>query len=154
MLKIYYNDEWGSIYTCWKYQPLENSVARSINILGAKIIKIELYTKNKLKKTITGKLLHKIIKKSIPLIPKTKRGKPMPIYKFRCAICSNEQESALKMNEIDNHVEICSECGEQMKRLMGKPRFILKGSGFYGVDKYADMWKDDLSNKDLNIDVE
>ncbi len=56
----------------------------------------------------------------------------MPVYEYRCTKCSKEFEVTQKMT--DSPLTICSSCGGELKKLITKTSFVLKGSGWYVTD--------------------
>lgn len=56
----------------------------------------------------------------------------MPIYLYQCVKCKKEIEILQKIS--DPAPEKCEECGGEMKKLIAKSSFILKGSGWYVTD--------------------
>jgi putative FmdB family regulatory protein len=51
----------------------------------------------------------------------------MPLYDLVCA-CGHRKEELLKLNQKE---PVCDKCGQQMKKAMSAPAFILKGTGWY-----------------------
>ena len=58
----------------------------------------------------------------------------MPVYEYECKECRNRVEVLQAMDE--QGPKCCEKCGGELKRLMGAPGLIFKGSGFY-VNDYA-----------------
>lgn len=59
----------------------------------------------------------------------------MPTYEYLCKACSHEWEEDQKMS--DEPIRTCPKCEkDEAQRLIGKPSFILKGSG-WGADGYS-----------------
>ena len=56
----------------------------------------------------------------------------MPIYEYKCEECGHTIE--LLQNTVDEKRKDCPKCGARMKRLLGVPALIFKGSGFYATD--------------------
>lgn len=56
----------------------------------------------------------------------------MPIYLYQCIECKKEIEVLQKIS--DPAPEKCEECGGEMKKLISKSSFILKGKGWYATD--------------------
>ena len=57
----------------------------------------------------------------------------MPIYEYRCDACGHELEALQKIN--DAPLKLCPECkSERLRRLISRPSFRLKGSGWYETD--------------------
>ena len=55
----------------------------------------------------------------------------MPTYLYECEECGRFE----KMQRItEDALESCPECGADVKRLIGNPGIIFKGSGFYSTD--------------------
>ncbi len=63
----------------------------------------------------------------------------MPIYEYQCLDCSKHHELIVRHNE--NPLTVCPDCGGQMKKLISKSTFVLKGTGWYVTD-YASKDKD------------
>lgn len=63
----------------------------------------------------------------------------MPIYEYECLDCSKQHELIVRHN--DNPLTVCPACGGQMKKLISKSTFVLKGTGWYVTD-YAAKDKD------------
>lgn len=59
----------------------------------------------------------------------------MPIYEYQCLDCSKQHELIVRHN--DNPLTICPDCGGQMKKLISKTTFVLKGTGWYVTDYAA-----------------
>jgi putative FmdB family regulatory protein len=79
----------------------------------------------------------------------------VPIYEYRCDACGHELEALQKIS--DPRLTECPECkAEQLRRLISKPSFRLKGSGWYETDFKSDSdkkrnlvaGKDDKSKSD------
>ena len=61
----------------------------------------------------------------------------MPIYEYRCDACGHELEALQKVG--DPRLTECPECDSaSLRRLMSKPSFRLKGSGWYETDFKSD----------------
>ncbi len=59
----------------------------------------------------------------------------MPIYEYACDKCDREFEVEQRITE--DPIEACPHCSsDQVKRLISKTSFVLKGSGWYS-DLYA-----------------
>ena len=57
----------------------------------------------------------------------------MPIYEYQCKSCGFEFETIQKVSE--DPLEDCPECGLlELKKLVSKAAFRLKGSGWYETD--------------------
>ena len=56
----------------------------------------------------------------------------MPVYEFECPNCDNSSE--VMKNISDNTETICDKCGEEMKKVISRCTFHLKGSGWYSTD--------------------
>ena len=56
----------------------------------------------------------------------------MPLYEYRCEDCGVRFERRQHIN--DDPVEVCSECGGRVHRLIHPVGIIFKGSGFYVTD--------------------
>jgi len=56
----------------------------------------------------------------------------MPLYEYECAKCGHRAEVIQRVG--DGPIGPCSECGEEMKRLLSAPSFQFKGSGWYVTD--------------------
>ena len=65
----------------------------------------------------------------------------MPIYEYRCDACGHELDALQKIS--DAQLVDCPECNASaLRRLISKPSFRLKGSGWYETD-----FKSDKENK-------
>jgi putative FmdB family regulatory protein len=54
----------------------------------------------------------------------------MPIYEYRCPDCGHEFERLQRMS--DDPAKDCPECsGDQVKKLISRTSFVLKGGGWY-----------------------
>lgn len=56
----------------------------------------------------------------------------MPIYEYQCLNCSKQHELIVRHN--DNPLTVCPDCGGQMKKLISRTTFVLKGTGWYVTD--------------------
>ncbi len=56
----------------------------------------------------------------------------MPIYEYRCRVCDTRFE--LLRSFSDTSPVTCPKCGGEVKRLISRNSFILKGSGWYATD--------------------
>ena len=63
--------------------------------------------------------------------------KEMPIYEYHCEQCDIIQEELVLGKE---KPVICKKCGKEMKRIMSRSSFHLKGTGWYATD-YANKGK-------------
>lgn len=64
----------------------------------------------------------------------------MPIYEYRCDACSHELDALQKIS--DALLTDCPECeANALRRLISKPSFRLKGSGWYETDFKSDKEK-------------
>ena len=52
----------------------------------------------------------------------------MPTYLYECEKCGRFEEF---QNINDDALDKCPECGEDVKRIIGSPGVIFKGSNFY-----------------------
>ena len=64
----------------------------------------------------------------------------MPIYEYACTKCGKLHEVMQKITE--KPLEICPDCGGELKKMISNTSFVLKGSGWYATD-YASGKKDD-----------
>ena len=65
----------------------------------------------------------------------------MPIYEYACENCDKEFEVEQRITE--DPIRTCPHCSsDQVKRLISKTSFVLKGSGWYS-DLYASSKKGD-----------
>ena len=58
----------------------------------------------------------------------------MPIYRYRCSDCNNEQEYILNISDREEFEQLitCIKCkSENINRVIGKTTFSLKGDGWY-----------------------
>jgi putative FmdB family regulatory protein len=64
----------------------------------------------------------------------------MPIYEYRCDACGHELEALQKLS--DPRLTECPACAaDSLRRLISKPSFRLKGSGWYETDFKSDKDK-------------
>ncbi len=56
----------------------------------------------------------------------------MPIYEYRCTKCNEEFEVTQKIT--DDPLTVHESCGGELKKLITKTSFVLKGSGWYVTD--------------------
>ena len=56
----------------------------------------------------------------------------MPIYGYRCSQCGHELEVLQSMS--DPPLQVCSECGGPLRKLLYPVGVQFKGSGFYSTD--------------------
>ena len=73
----------------------------------------------------------------------------MPIYEYRCDACGHELEALQKISDVS--LTHCPECkAENLRRLISRPSFRLKGSGWYETDFKSDKEKKRnlVANKD------
>jgi len=57
----------------------------------------------------------------------------MPIYEYRCAACSHQEEHLQKISE--KPLTKCPACGKKTyKKMLSAAGFQLKGSGWYATD--------------------
>lgn len=74
----------------------------------------------------------------------------MPIYEYQCLDCSKHHELIVRHN--DNPLTVCPDCGGQMKKLISKSTFVLKGTGWYVTD-YASKDKDTTAKTEKNGEI-
>ncbi len=55
----------------------------------------------------------------------------MPTYLYECENCGRFEEF---QKITDDPLQKCPECGEDVKKIIGSPGIIFKGSGFYSTD--------------------
>ncbi len=58
----------------------------------------------------------------------------MPMYEYECPVCENVLEVQQKMS--DDPLKTCSVCGGEVKKLVSRSTFHLKGGGWYS-DGYS-----------------
>ncbi len=56
----------------------------------------------------------------------------MPIYEYKCNVCGHRFEKLQSFSE--EPVKTCPQCGGEVKKLISRSSFILKGSGWYATD--------------------
>ncbi|MBI4844029.1 MAG: zinc ribbon domain-containing protein [Nitrospirae bacterium] len=56
----------------------------------------------------------------------------MPVYEYKCKKCKKVFEILQKIT--DEPLSKCGECGGEMKKLITKTSFVLKGGGWYATD--------------------
>ena len=64
----------------------------------------------------------------------------MPVYEYECLQCNKIIEFQQKIN--DAPLSSCPECGQEVKKLISKSSFHLKGNGWY-----ADGYSNDKEKK-------
>lgn len=60
----------------------------------------------------------------------------MPIYEYECFECKNIEEVFQEKFYPFTHEVLCSKCGKQMKKLISRSSFHLKGDG-WAKDNYS-----------------
>ena len=56
----------------------------------------------------------------------------MPILDYECLHCAHIIEDVIQ--NLDDDLKFCPECGtDNMRRLIGRPNFHLKGDGWYNT---------------------
>lgn len=58
----------------------------------------------------------------------------MPVYEYECSGCARVFEAQQRIS--DNPLTACSVCGGEVKKLVSRSAFHLKGSGWY-ADGYG-----------------
>ena len=56
----------------------------------------------------------------------------MPVYAYRCKICSHEFEIRQKFS--DDRIQVCPVCEGETRRVIHHVPVVFKGSGFYVTD--------------------
>ena len=56
----------------------------------------------------------------------------MPLYEYQCDKCGKVVEAIQKFS--DDPLTKCEECGGELKKLISKSSFALKGKGWYVTD--------------------
>jgi putative FmdB family regulatory protein len=56
----------------------------------------------------------------------------MPIYEYKCNACGHRFEKLQSFSE--EPVKTCPRCGGEVKKLISRSSFILKGTGWYATD--------------------
>lgn len=69
----------------------------------------------------------------------------MPIYEYECKVCSVRFERKQSMH--DAPVEVCPDCGGQVRKLFFPAGIIFKGSGFYKTDYASSSSRSSESSK-------
>ena len=59
----------------------------------------------------------------------------MPLYEYECKVCGVRFERMQRFS--DKPVQVCPECGGEVRRLIQPAGIIFKGSGFYVTDNRA-----------------
>ncbi len=68
----------------------------------------------------------------------------MPTYLYECEECGRFE----KMQRItEDALESCPECGSDVKKIIGNPGIIFKGSGFYSTDNKKNKSDDSEEKK-------
>ena len=57
----------------------------------------------------------------------------MPTYEYNCESCNSRIEKQKSFSESDS-IEICENCGSEMKKHFGTFGIKFNGSGFYKTD--------------------
>jgi putative FmdB family regulatory protein len=71
----------------------------------------------------------------------------MPVYEYECLQCNKTIEIQQKIS--DTPLSSCPECGQEVKKLISRSSFHLKGNGWY-----ADGYSNDKENKkDKTVDA-
>lgn len=60
----------------------------------------------------------------------------MPVYEYKCDKCERVVEVQQKFSEAPLH--ICKKCHGELKKLISRSTFHLKGTGWYATD-YKDV---------------
>jgi putative FmdB family regulatory protein len=68
----------------------------------------------------------------------------MPTYLYECENCGRFEEF---QNIKDDALDECPECGKKVKRIIGSPGVIFKGSNFY-VNQDKSSTKDKVSKSE------
>ncbi len=71
----------------------------------------------------------------------------MPIYEYECSSCEKIFEVIQKIT--DDPLEKCPDCGKEIKRLISRNSFILKGTGWFVTD-YPKVSCEKKDNKEVN----
>lgn len=69
----------------------------------------------------------------------------MPIYEYQCDVCGARRELILKPGEKARPT--CATCRKQMRRVISKTAFVLKGSGWYVTDYPSDARKKGMESE-------
>ncbi|HDD52484.1 MAG TPA: zinc ribbon domain-containing protein [Thermosulfidibacter takaii] len=56
----------------------------------------------------------------------------MPIYEYKCDACGHRFEKLQSFGE--EPVKTCPRCGGEVRKLISRSSFILRGSGWYATD--------------------
>lgn len=56
----------------------------------------------------------------------------MPIYEYKCTSCGHIFEKMQSFN--DEPVKTCPKCGGEVKKLISRSSFVLKGTGWHVTD--------------------
>ncbi|MFO7815962.1 MAG: FmdB family zinc ribbon protein [Halanaerobiales bacterium] len=59
----------------------------------------------------------------------------MPTYLYECKKCGRFEEF---QSITDDSLENCPKCGGNVKKIIGSPGIIFKGSGFYSTNNESD----------------
>ncbi len=74
----------------------------------------------------------------------------MPIYEYECDACGHRLEKLQKLS--DDLLKECPSCGEhELRKLISRAGFRLKGSGWYATD-FKDQPKDKKPAEDSKTD--
>ncbi|MBS3811208.1 MAG: FmdB family transcriptional regulator [Halanaerobiales bacterium] len=73
----------------------------------------------------------------------------MPTYLYECKNCGRFEEF---QKITDEPIKECPQCGAKVKKIIGAPGIIFKGSGFYSTDnKHSSTTTVNNGNGDNNI---
>ena len=76
----------------------------------------------------------------------------MPIYEYRCAVCSHQDEHLQKVS--DAPLTVCPACGKsEYRKQLSAAGFQLKGTGWYATDFKGGSKKTADSKKDAKTDT-
>ncbi len=75
----------------------------------------------------------------------------MPTYLYECKNCGRFEEF---QKITDEPIKVCPQCGAEVKKIIGAPGIIFKGSGFYSTDNKRSSTAVSNSNGDNNISKE
>jgi len=71
----------------------------------------------------------------------------MPTYLYECEKCGRFEEF---QSITEDALENCPECGKSVKKIIGAPGIIFKGSGFYSTDNEGGSTVTQNSSKENN----
>ncbi|MCI4625872.1 MAG: zinc ribbon domain-containing protein [Candidatus Magnetoovum sp. WYHC-5] len=75
----------------------------------------------------------------------------MPIYEYECTSCGDKLDVFQKIG--DKPLQICTQCGGHLKKLISNTSFVLKGGGWYITDYPSKDRKEAMGNEKSGIET-